>query len=300
MRFAFAAALLLATVAGAQTSQPSWQAVDGGELILRPFPHAPYPHASRENGWKYQDKVFAKADHYDDSTVGIYIPRGFTPGEKVDYIVHFHGWGNHVSNVLTQFDLPKQLNHSGANAILIVPQGPKDASDSGGGKLELDPGAFEQLMTEITQYLQAEHKITTDQIGHITLSAHSGGYKVTAAILDHGGLADHLTDVLLLDASYGSLEWFVNWAKASPTHRLVSTYTDHLEKTNQELIGLMKTAGVQPHLLDETTLADADLRQRGPIFFHTVGPHNQVPIAYFARFLAGADLSRLSTTQSLK
>ena len=131
-------------------------------------------------------------------------------------------------------------------------------------------------------FLNAEGKIHTTRIGRIALSAHPGGYKVTAAILNHGGLADHITDVILLDASYGSLQWFADWCNADPNHRLVSLFTDHLAEENAELIKLLR---VNHRELDEATLTDEQLLPRGPVFMHTKGPHDQVPTQYFGRLV---------------
>ena len=278
--FILTAVVALAGNSFGQT-KPAWQQLPEGQLILRPFENAPYPHSSRENGFKN----FPRDPHYVDSTVGIFIPADYQPGDAVDYIVHFHGHTNHVSNVFEKYKLPQQLVAAKVNAILIVPQGPKDAADSGDGKLELDPGGFEKLINEVTDYLNVEGKIRTKQIGKIALTAHSGGYKVTAAILHHGGLADHITDAILLDASYGSLEWFADWCNADPNHRLVSLFTDHLADENQQLTALLDKAGVKHRTLDEATLTDEQLLPRGPVFMHTKGPHDQVPTDYFGRLV---------------
>jgi len=187
--------------------------------------------------------------------------------------------------VLDDYKLPQQLLASKANAILLVPQGPKDAADSGGGKLELDPGGFAKLIDEVTVYLKSEDKIHTTQVGRIVLSAHSGGYKVAAAVLHLGGMDTHITDVLLLDASYGSLEWFADWCKADPSHRLVSLFTDHLTEENKELMGLLDKA----KLVNEAKLSDESFAARGATFMHTKGPHDQVPVDYFGRLLPTFD-----------
>ena len=279
MRYpALAIALLASSMTFAQTTRPAWTKSADGETILRPFAGAPYPHPSRENGFK----TFPRDPHYVDSTVGIFIPKNYVPGDTVDYVVHFHGHKNHVSKVLEQYKLPQQLAAAKVNAILIVPQGPKDAADSGDGKLELDKNGFEKLIDEVTAYLNAQGKIHTKTIGKILLSAHSGGYKVLASILDHGGLADHITDALLLDSSYGNLEWFANWAAADPNHhRLVSLFTDHLADENQQIMALLDKAGVKYRKLDEKSVKDADFLPRGVTFMHTRGPHDQVPVDYF-------------------
>ena len=285
----FSLLTLFCTALGAQTTAPAWRKLPQGELILRPFANAPYPHPSRAEGFKSKRTTYPADPHYLDSTVGIFIPAGYVPGDTVDYVVHFHGHANHVSKVLEQYKLPEQLAGAKVNAILLVPQGPKDASDSGGGKLELDPGGFARHIDEVTAYLNAEGKIHTSKVGKIALSAHSGGYKVTAAILHHGGMEKNISDVLLLDASYGSLEWFADWCKADASHRLVSLFTDHLADENRQLMTLLDKAGVKYQKLDETTLSDEQLRFRGPTFMHTKGPHDQVPIEYFGRLLSSFD-----------
>src|ERR1700722_12778589 len=146
-------------MANLQTTEPPiWTHSPSGDTLLRPFPHAPYPHVSRANGYVYDGKTFGAADHYSDSTVGIFIPEEYKPSDTVDYVVHFHGWSNHVSTVLDHYELRDQMQQSGLNAILLVPQGPKDATDSGGGKLEMDPGAFKLLIEEITDYLVTDGK----------------------------------------------------------------------------------------------------------------------------------------------
>src|SRR5262249_30651623 len=133
-------------------------------------------------------------------------------------------------------------------------------------------------------------KLTGESVGKVVLSTHSGGYKVTAAILDHGGFKDHISDVLLLDSSYGSLQWFADWCKADPNHRLVSLYTDHLGDENKELMGMLDKAQVRYRELDEASLNDEQLRVRGPVFIHTKGPHDQVPVDYFGRLLQTSGL----------
>jgi hypothetical protein len=273
-------------------SPSTWQTLPQGELILHPFASAPFPHPSRENGYTNPNgKRFPRAGHYDDSTIGIFIPANYHAGDEVDYVVHFHGWSNHVSRVMEHYKLPEQFAAANVNAILIVPQGPKDAQDSSGGKLE-DPAGFSRMMSEITRFLFAEKKIQTHKIGRIVLSAHSGGYKVTAAVLNRGGLGGNITDVDLLDASYGDLGIFAAWCRNDPSHRLVSLFTDHLANENQQLMGMLKNASVKYQLLDESTITNKQLRARGGIFMHTKGPHDQVPVDYFGRLVKTSSLGR--------
>jgi hypothetical protein len=265
----------------------AWSASAEGATILRPFHYAPFPHASRAKGYTYSGTLFDAPTHYSDSTVGIFIPAGYKPGPTVDYVVHFHGWSNHVASVLDHYELRQQMHASGCNAILLVPQGPKDAQDSSGGRLETEPGAFESLLREVTQFLVDSGKIHTTHLGSIVLTAHSGGYLVTGAILRQTALRAQITDVLLFDASYGELEAFANWA-AEKHHRLVSIFTRHLAPENFMLTTLLQKRHTPFTSLLEPDLMASLLAPRHPLFVHTPDlPHDEVmqKHAYFALFL---------------
>ncbi|HEY3266220.1 MAG TPA: hypothetical protein VGM37_04790 [Armatimonadota bacterium] len=269
------AAACLAATAMAQTEKTVTS--PDGTLILRPFQNAAYPHKSRENGYITQGKTYSAAEHYSDSTVGIFIPSGFRPGKSTDFVVHFHGHLNHVEQVFQQFNLGHEIVKSGVNAILLVPQGPKDVPDSGDGHLELDAGAFEALVREAAHYLKGAGRIASETIGHVAITAHSGGYEVVSAILHHGGLSDNITDVCLLDASYGGLESFADWAKGGHGRRLISIFTEHLASANVELMALMQERGVRFRVMLEPTARGAALKPRGALFVHTLDlAHNDV------------------------
>jgi hypothetical protein len=282
-------AILLMSAANAHAAPQSeaWVTSPEGQTLLRVFRNAPFPYASREKGYTYDGKFYDAPTHYSDSTVGIFIPASYKPGAEVDYVVHFHGWSNHVAAVLDHYELRRQMAASGRNAILLVPQGPKDAQDSSGGRLEKEPGAFEALLREVTQFLVDAGKIHTTRIGSIALSTHSGGYLVTGAILRQTALRSHITDVLLFDSSYGELEAFADWA-AEKHHRLVSIFTRHLAPENFMLTTLLQKRHTAFVSLLEPDLTPALLAARGPLFIHTLDlPHDEVMQKkdYFALFL---------------
>src|SRR5258708_39345803 len=105
-----AATLTMAIPHNPQTNtEPGWSHSPAGETLLRPFPHAPYPHSSRSNGHVYDGKTFSAADHYSDSTVGIFIPAGYRQSDTVDYVVHFHGWANHVATLLAHYQVCEHM-----------------------------------------------------------------------------------------------------------------------------------------------------------------------------------------------
>lgn len=268
--------MLLSTALAGPSTQPhdQWHQTDDGWLMLRSFTNAPYPHKSRDNGFTNKAGVnFPKDKHYSNSTVGIIIPNGFKPAEQVDLVVHFHGHGNYVENCLDQFGLAAQLVKSGMNAILIVPQGPYMVSDSGSGKME-DENGFANLINEVVNYLHAEGKVSATTIGRIVLAGHSGGYKAMSLILHHGGMNDHITDVLLFDASYGGLEYFADWIAQKgkvqgSDRRLVSIFTQHLADENFELMTLLRKRQVEFDLMMDRDMTADTLEPRKPIFIHT-------------------------------
>ncbi len=262
------------------------------KVAIIQLPSAPFPHESRREGYTASDKTNFPADkHYSDSSVGIVIPDNFTPGDATNFIVHFHGHRNNVANVLKQFALQEQLNRSGVNAVLVIPQGPLDVPDSGFGKLE-DAGGLENLLKDVAAALRDAGKAKTDKIGSVILTAHSGGYKAAAACLKHGGLADHITDVLLFDATYGGLDQFANFA-AGANRRIVSIFTEHLASENYMLLVMLSKRSAPYSLLMEDDWKDDDLLPRRTIFIHTQKlAHNDVvsKVDYFARFLKSSSL----------
>src|SRR5262249_18067174 len=144
-----------------------------------------------------------------------------------DFVVHFHGWRQHLPGVLDHYKPIEQLVESRRNAILIVPQGPKDAPDSFDGKLE-DEAGFSRFMSEVIQTLKQKSALKKKDaaIGQLILSGHSGGYQVISSIVDRGGLTDHVKEVWLFDALYAQTDKFLAWFEKG-NKRLIDIYTDH-------------------------------------------------------------------------
>ena len=249
-----------------------------GRLMVTQFVTAPFPHPARAEGHKYHDAFFSAAEHYSDRTVALFVPHGFRETGRIDCIVHFHGWSNTVTGVLEQFKLVEQLAASGRNTVLLVPQGPRNALDSFGGKLE-DTNGFKAFMAEAAEKLRASGALTNTnfEIGSIILSGHSGGYHVMAAILDHGGLSEKIRETWLFDALYGGTEKFVAWQK-NQNGRLLDIYTDHggTKEETENLMASLKTNGVGFFAKEDTNAPPESLRTNKLIFLHTDLAHNDV------------------------
>ena len=108
-----------------------------------------------------------------------------------------------------------------------MPQGPCDAPDSFGGKLE-DPDGFKRFMDEVMATLRQQSALKKKDftLGNIILSGHSGGYEVMSAIVDCGGLTDHVKEVWLFDALYAQTDKFLAWFDKQHG-RLLDIYTEH-------------------------------------------------------------------------
>lgn len=268
-----------------------------GELIISSFASAPFPHAERAEGHKYKDKFFSAKDHYSDSTVAIFIPNGFRETGRLDFVVHFHGWGNHVEKVLHHYELIDQFAASGRNAILIVPQGPRDASDSFGGKLE-DTNGFKIFMREVGDTLRNKSGLKKKdfQVGKIVLSGHSGGYQVMSAILDHGGMSE-VAEVWLFDALYAQTDRFLAWQDKT-NGRLINIYTEDggTKKRTEEMMAMLKSRGTEFFAAKEAEAKAKDLQLNKLIFLFTDLPHDEV----VAKHRTFEEFSKTSCLEELK
>ena len=292
--------LLLLSASLAWSAEPAALDLSSyGRLIVTPFATAPFPHPSRAHGHLYDGTNYDTATHYSDSTVALFIPNGFRATPSVGFVIHFHGWRNTVNGTLQQFQLAEQLTASHRNAILIVPEGPHDAPDSAGGKLE-DSGGFQHFIAEALTVLKQNNVISNDaSVGRVILSGHSGGYRVMAAILDRGGLTDHIREVWLFDALYANSDSYLTWAASGP-NRLLDIYTDHggtLENSLAMIATLRQRGQTSQTLLatNETSLNPTDLTTHSYIFLHSNQVHNDVVSRHktFQQFLETSSLSRI-------
>jgi len=79
---------------------------------------------------------------------------------------------NSVRKAIVDYKLREQIVASGRNVILIFPEGPKDATDSAGGKLE-DPDGLKHLIEESLAALHTAGNIEHERLGRVLLTGHS-------------------------------------------------------------------------------------------------------------------------------
>lgn len=276
MKSLLAALLLMATTLySAESLEQTYASY--GQLIVTQFVSAPFPHPARAEGHKYKDKAYPAKEHYSDSTVAIFIPKGFRESDRIDLVIHFHGWNNTVAGTLSGYKLVEQFIASGKNVILVVPEGPHNAPDSFGGKLE-DPDGFKKFVDELSATLKQRHVFQKSfSIGNIILSGHSGGYRVMSAIVDRGGMSANVREVWLFDALYAESEKFLAWADREHG-RLLNIYTDHggTKDDSEAMMELLKKRGTSFLATEESKVTPEELKTNKFIFIHTDLAHNDV------------------------
>jgi hypothetical protein len=173
---------------------------------------------------------FGAGDKYRDATVLVYVPAHYRmpASGAVDVVVHFHGHHYTAERATMGHVLREQLDDSGVNAILVVPQLAVLAVDSSAGRLERPRGLDRMLRelvrelrrSEVNARLGAASLAAARRVGTVCLSAHSGGYLAAARCLAVGGR--EISGCWLFDALYGETDTFADWLLGAAEHRLTS------------------------------------------------------------------------------
>ena len=247
-----------------------------GEMYIPQLTSAPFPDSERMNGHIYHNQTYSYQEHYNDSSVAIFIPKGFKQTTSTNIVVYFHGWNNNIDSACAQFQLIEQFSESDKNAIFVFPEGPKNSPDSYGGRLEEKDG-FNRLIDDVINYLEVKGKLHSPKIGNIIFAGHSGAFRVISFCLMNGGLTQYISDVILFDALYGQTEKYVEWID-DYKGRFIHIYTDE-GGTKNETISLMKNfdeRGVSYFKAEEAEMNLNDLLNNRLIFIHTDLTHNEV------------------------
>ncbi len=258
-----------------------------GELLVAWLESAPFPHPERADGYRYQGNSYSYAEHYSDNSVAIFIPDHYQQRDSVDFVVFLHGWFDNVADALSEYRLIQQFVESGKNAILVVPQGPKNAPDSFGGQLE-ERNGFSDMMTDIIKLLKNRQLIDSEQIGKIILAAHGGGYQVVSTILMQGGLASHIRAVHLFDALYRRLERFVYWM-CRYEGRILDIYLADggTAETSRQLIKDLQGWQIPYYFIKEADISPMFLNSRHMVFIESTSSREEILYAddQFAKFI---------------
>jgi hypothetical protein len=280
------------------TGAPTWpldvkvQHTPLGDTIRLQLATAPFPHPARRNGYEYNQVQYPADPHYVNSTVAVFVPRGFRPDGPVNLVFFFHGWDSTIDDAQQRFDLDRQFSVSRARALLVLPELAWDAPDSFGGKLE-EKGGFTRLVNELLGALATMGVIDGRHLGRIMLAGHSGAFEVIALILANGDLAANIQEVCLFDAVYARTSQFAAWIEKR-AGRFVSVSSADGEETTVvgDLIADLKADGVPYALVADDPDSDAQAMSARVVFLQSRSDHYGVVVDRdeFRRLLAASPI----------
>ena len=153
------------------------------------------------------------------------IPPGYRADRPLDLAMYFHGHNGCVTTLVGSTPRPcresgqrrnpsrlaEQLDASGANAILVMPQLSFEAASGAPGRLGR-AGGMAAFLTEVLGHIApAIGPRQFADVRRVSFMGHSGGYYAIAAALRAGDLGDRVVEVALLDALYGEGTTFDGW-----------------------------------------------------------------------------------------
>lgn len=236
-----------------------------------------FPDTVRANGHQYDTVLYSAAEHYMDSSVMLVVPPGFIPGKKVDLIFWFHGWHNNIEAANIYYELSKQLESSGRNAVLVLAETAKNAPDSYGGKLE-QQGIFTSLVRDVMEALKQGEVIPKNAAsGNIVLSGHSGAYRVIANILQNGGL--EVKEVFLFDALYAEVDKYMAWIDKDKHHHFVHWFTNQGGGTDimtDTMTQQLRDQHIAYARIEEREATPAAIKDNRVLFIHSPREHNVI------------------------
>jgi hypothetical protein len=187
-------------------------------------------------------------EHYIDNSVLFHLPPGFSPEKPFAFLVFFHGNNSDIQQTDRDYQIAEQVDGSGRNVILILPQLAKNATDSSPGKF-FNHNAFKSFMVEASEILArrlGEEHLPALRAAPVFLAAFSGGYKSTAYVLDRGGEDRRIRVVFLIDALYEDLDKFGKWITDGAESRLIAAiYTQGTENNTRELADRISTQRIK-------------------------------------------------------
>jgi hypothetical protein len=171
-----------------------------------------------------------------DPSVNVFVPEDFVDRGPIEYVVHFHGHGTTLASTLVSHRYREQLWASGANAILVTPQGPINAASGNFGKL-MREGGLTALLADVTTLLYRDGLVQTPRTGNVTLTEHSGGYQAVALNLDAAFDDGLVVSAHLFDGLYGYASAYEAFARAGGYLRSNHTAGGGTRTKNLALLG---------------------------------------------------------------
>jgi hypothetical protein len=271
--------LLFATAALAQAP------MSAAKIQLVPFDNSPFPYSGpvpdkdvtfldvvngeRRGHTAPRGGVYWEDPTYSDRRALLAIPRGFDVRRPAVIVVFFHGnLATLTRDVRNRQQVPRQIEQSGLNAVLVAPQFAVDALDSSSGRF-WEPGAFARFLDEAAERLARLHgdprARTAFAQAPVVIVGYSGGYNPAAFAVAVGGANDRLLGVVLLDGLFAEIDKFADWLAKRPAAFFFTAYGTTARSEHAELQRMLTARGV-----GYQTALPAQLTP-GSITFHAVG-----------------------------
>jgi hypothetical protein len=247
-----------------------------GKAWLLQSAFSPFPDSLRNASPRtYQGKTYPTAEHYTDSSVLVFVPDYFDKSKAVNFVYWFHGWNNNIDTAVKHYQLLEQFYAARRNAVFIFPQGPKNAPDSYGGKMEQEGGLF-RLNGAVEKFLVHQKALKPSGVfPFVTLCGHSGAYRAIGKSLADGAVAE----VYLFDGLYGLENEYLEFCKPSAyPHRLLHIYTDNggTKELSGQFMRSLDRLGIAYLHKPETDITTRDLQEHRIIFLHSKVGHSEV------------------------
>lgn len=239
--------------------------------------HSSFPDTGRAGGHLYDSVLYAKSEHYSDSSVLLIIPKQLEKTPTVDLVFWFHGWRNNIDTASEFYKLTRQFITSRRNAVLVLAETAKNSPDSYGGKLE-QPGMFRLLTNDVLQELKKQDVVSEHaKAGNIVLAGHSGAFRVIAYILKNGEVP--VQEVFLFDALYSHVDMYVNWLRQDPAHHFIHWYTNHgggTDEMSDTMMLQLRDHHDRFDLTEEANIKPRTIKDNNILFVHSTREHNDI------------------------
>jgi len=237
--------------------EPAFEPVTGangvriGDSAILHLPTAPFPAAGRP---------------WTDDRVHVFVPVDYREDDAHDVVLHFHGHSTTIAATVPAHAYREQVYASGANVVLVVPQGPVDAASGDFGKLA-DPDGTAAFLDQVIAELYRAGRLERPVLGQLTLTSHSGGYTAVAQNLAPAPFVVGQVD--LFDSVYGNLATYRDFALAGGWLRSNYTASGGTDDNNRALAAQLDARGV----VVATTPTQRHLREPEPVIYPTAATH---------------------------
>lgn len=231
----------------------------------------------------------------------VYVPAGIDLSRPLDVLVFFHGYNGCATAVASAvpvpcheggprrgaLDLVGQVRASGRSVVLVVPQLAMEATHGDPGQLARVGGLHRLLGETLAALAPQLGAQRVEELGSVTLAAHSGGFVAALAALDRGGVA--VRGVMLFDALYAGGPMLARWVAAGAEglpRTVVSVFAGaESASASRELARLGQAQRLRvTHRVGVETLRDED-RDAQILLLQARGDHQQVVSRTLARLL---------------